>query len=98
MPPVLPVRDEIDEVLRSDPEIEGFSKSNYVFTDITLGIPERVSNLDMSYTASNTGLHARAIVNISQSHHCANQVRIDCSDSLGWTDYKNQPIGDQAMV
>ncbi|RZF41048.1 hypothetical protein LSTR_LSTR002680 [Laodelphax striatellus] len=37
MPPVLPPRKEIDEVISEDPNLAGFERSNIVFTDITFG-------------------------------------------------------------
>lgn len=43
MPPVVPVRKEIDAVISRDPELTGWDKSKYVFTDITFGKTDRVS-------------------------------------------------------
>ncbi|XP_039278657.1 28S ribosomal protein S22, mitochondrial [Nilaparvata lugens] len=37
MPPVLPPRKEIDEVIAEDSNLAGFERSNIVFTDITFG-------------------------------------------------------------
>nr|CAG4641099.1 EOG090X0AW0 [Eulimnadia texana] len=41
MPPLIREREPINEVLSYDPEIQGFDKSKYVFTDITYGVSER---------------------------------------------------------
>lgn len=43
MPPVVPVRKEIDAVISRDPELTGWDKAKYVFTDITFGKTDRVS-------------------------------------------------------
>ena len=44
MPPVMNERPEIDDVLSDDPEIAGVINENMVFTDITFGVPDRVSD------------------------------------------------------
>uniref|UniRef100_A0A8B9RAC2 Mitochondrial ribosomal protein S22 n=1 Tax=Astyanax mexicanus TaxID=7994 RepID=A0A8B9RAC2_ASTMX len=41
MPPVLPERKPIEEVLCEDKMLEGMDKAKYVFTDITYNIPHR---------------------------------------------------------
>ncbi|CAK6965401.1 S ribosomal protein S22%2C mitochondrial [Scomber scombrus] len=41
MPPVLPERKPIDDVLSEDKILDGMSKAKYVFTDITFNIPHR---------------------------------------------------------
>ncbi|TRY58041.1 hypothetical protein DNTS_022695 [Danionella cerebrum] len=41
MPPFLPERKPIDEVLSEDPVLEGVETANYVFTDITYAVPHR---------------------------------------------------------
>ncbi|XP_067946513.1 small ribosomal subunit protein mS22-like [Watersipora subatra] len=45
MPPVLPGREECSEILSTDPGIEGFTSSSFVFIDTTLGLPERERNI-----------------------------------------------------
>ena len=42
MPPVLPERKPIDDVLSEDKILEGMDTAKYVFTDITFNIPHRV--------------------------------------------------------
>ncbi|KAJ0022425.1 hypothetical protein NQD34_009915 [Periophthalmus magnuspinnatus] len=41
MPPVLPERKPIDDVLSEDPILDGMDTAKYVFTDITYNIPHR---------------------------------------------------------
>ncbi|XP_028817878.1 small ribosomal subunit protein mS22 [Denticeps clupeoides] len=41
MPPVLPERMPINDILSEDPILEGINSSKYVFTDITLNVPLR---------------------------------------------------------
>ncbi|KAJ0063664.1 hypothetical protein NL108_004785, partial [Boleophthalmus pectinirostris] len=41
MPPVLPERKPIDDVLAEDPILDGMDTAKYVFTDITYNIPHR---------------------------------------------------------
>lgn len=43
MPPVLPERKPIDDVLSEDKILDGMDTAKYVFTDITYSIPHRVS-------------------------------------------------------
>lgn len=42
MPPVLPERTPISDVLSEDRVLEGMDSAKYVFTDITYNIPHRV--------------------------------------------------------
>lgn len=42
MPPVLPERKPIDDVLSEDKILDGMDMAKYVFTDITYNIPHRV--------------------------------------------------------
>ncbi|KAF3848077.1 hypothetical protein F7725_021105 [Dissostichus mawsoni] len=42
MPPVLPERKPIDDVLSEDQILEGMDTAKYVFTDISFNIPHRV--------------------------------------------------------
>lgn len=42
MPPVLPERKPINEVLSEDQMLEGMDTANYVFTDINFNVPHRV--------------------------------------------------------
>lgn len=42
MPPVLPERQPIEDVLSEDKILEGMDTAKYVFTDITYNIPHRV--------------------------------------------------------
>ena len=53
MPPVLKITDEEAPVISSDPDIEMFETNgcNYVFTDITYGIPKRVLFLHIFFTS-----------------------------------------------
>lgn len=44
MPPVLPERTPISDVLSEDRVLEGMDSAKYVFTDITYNIPHRVSS------------------------------------------------------
>lgn len=41
MPPVMRERAPCEEILAKDPELQGYSKSNFVFTDISYGYPDR---------------------------------------------------------
>lgn len=43
MPPVVPIRKEIDVILSKDPELIGLTESTIVFTDISFGKTDRVS-------------------------------------------------------
>ena len=43
MPPVVPVRKEIDYVFSNDAELQGYDTSKYIFTDISFGKTDRVS-------------------------------------------------------
>lgn len=43
MPPVLRVRPEGTEVISKDPALTGIIKDKFIFTDISLGVPDRVS-------------------------------------------------------
>lgn len=45
MPPYMRVRLPITEVLTHDPDLEGLETSKLVFTDITFGVSDRVSEL-----------------------------------------------------
>uniref|UniRef100_A0A1B6LWW5 28S ribosomal protein S22, mitochondrial n=1 Tax=Graphocephala atropunctata TaxID=36148 RepID=A0A1B6LWW5_9HEMI len=45
MPPVVPVRKEIDVVLTKDPELIGYSESKFVFTDISFGKTDRTRTI-----------------------------------------------------
>lgn len=42
MPPVLPERKPINDVLSEDKILDGMDTAKYVFTDITYDIPHRV--------------------------------------------------------
>ena len=42
MPPLLQQREDIENVLAVNPEIQGFDTSKYIFTDITFGLTDRV--------------------------------------------------------
>lgn len=42
MPPVLPERKPIDDVLSEDKILDGMDTAKFVFTDITYNIPHRV--------------------------------------------------------
>lgn len=43
MPPVLPERKPINDVLSEDQMLEGMDTAKYVFTDINFNVPHRVS-------------------------------------------------------
>lgn len=43
MPPVLPERKPISDILSVDKILDGMDTAKYVFTDITYNIPDRVS-------------------------------------------------------
>lgn len=47
MPPVLKEREPIHEVLSQDPGVKGYDTCKYVFTDITFGISDRVSECEV---------------------------------------------------
>ena len=42
MPPVVDVRQEINEVMEKNDELAHFSESNFVFTDISTSVDDRV--------------------------------------------------------
>lgn len=46
MPPVLPERKPINNVISEDQILEGMDTAKYVFTDINFNIPHRVSKKD----------------------------------------------------
>lgn len=43
MPPVVPIRKEIDYVFSKDVELQGYDTSKFLFTDISFGKTDRVS-------------------------------------------------------
>lgn len=45
MPPVLPERKPIDDVLSEDKILDGMDTAKFVFTDITYNIPHRVRHM-----------------------------------------------------
>lgn len=45
MPPLVKERDQINNILSRNPEIQGFDNSKYVFIDISQGVSDRVSIL-----------------------------------------------------
>lgn len=45
MPPVVPVRKEIDVVISEDPELIGLSESKFIFTDISFGKSDRTRTI-----------------------------------------------------
>ncbi len=45
MPPLIPVKKDEVEILDEMPEMIGFTQSKYVFTDISYGVSDRVSQL-----------------------------------------------------
>lgn len=47
MPPVLKQREEIHEILSYDPELKGYDNVKYVFVDISPGISNRVSVINI---------------------------------------------------
>lgn len=42
MPPIVPLRTDLGQVLEVDKDIIGFDNSKFVFTDITFGISDKV--------------------------------------------------------
>lgn len=42
MPPIVPLRTDLGQVLEVDEDIIGFDNSKFVFTDITFGISDKV--------------------------------------------------------
>lgn len=57
MPPVVPIRKEIDVVLSKDPELIGLDTAKYVFTDISFGKTDRVRNCKPVRTVFKIKLH-----------------------------------------
>lgn len=45
MPPVMEERGEIDEELEQNDDLAHYSESSYVFTDISISVSDRVSDL-----------------------------------------------------
>ena len=45
MPPVMDERQEINEVIEENDELAQFSESNFVFTDISTNVNDRVRNI-----------------------------------------------------
>lgn len=43
MPPVMDVREPINEILSKDPELQGYLKDKTIFTDISPSATDRVS-------------------------------------------------------
>ena len=58
MPPVLPERRPISDVLSEDKMLEGMDTAKYVFTDITYDIPHRVR----THTHTHTHTHTRTLL------------------------------------
>lgn len=50
MPPVLPERKPINDVLSEDKILDGMDTAKYVFTDITYNIPHRVDTVYLCVT------------------------------------------------
>lgn len=44
MPPVMPERQPINDILAEDKMLEGMDTAKYIFTDITFNTPHRVSS------------------------------------------------------
>jgi len=42
MPPIVPLRTDLGEVLEVNKDIIGFDSSKFVFTDITFGVSDKV--------------------------------------------------------
>lgn len=49
MPPVLPERKPINDVLSEDQMLEGMDTAKYVFTDINFNVPHRVRKKALLY-------------------------------------------------
>lgn len=52
MPPILPERKPINDVLSEDKILDGMDTTKYVFTDITYNIPHRVHTASIYETFS----------------------------------------------
>lgn len=42
MPPIVPLRNDLEKVLDVDRDLIGYSDSKFVFTDITFGVSDKV--------------------------------------------------------
>ena len=49
MPPTMKCREDVEHLLSDDSEIDGYEQHNYVFTDISYNLPDRVSGCDVRY-------------------------------------------------
>lgn len=47
MPPLVPIKEDVAEVLQDEPKLIGFDNAKYIFTDITYGVKEKVSSKSM---------------------------------------------------
>lgn len=79
MPPVMKVKEEHIEVLSVDPALQNFDDSDYVFTDITYGIPDAERNIvirSMDGTLSTASLDVRKRLNQFYFPLNGRQVRV----------------------
>lgn len=67
MPPVLPERKPIDDVISVDTILEGMDTAKLVFTDITFNIPNRVRAFYHSYVCFYLCLLVQVKSNISKN-------------------------------
>lgn len=49
MPPIIPLRTDLGQVLEVDKDLIGFESAKFVFTDITFGISDKVINFSYVY-------------------------------------------------
>lgn len=79
MPPVMKIKEEHIEVLSEDPALQNFDDSDYVFTDITYGVPDADRNIvirSVDGTLSTASLEVRKRLNQFYFPLHGRQVRV----------------------
>lgn len=79
MPPVMKIKEENIEVLSEDPSLQNFDDSDYVFTDITYGVPDADRNIvirSVDGTLSTASLEVRKRLNQFYFPLHGRQVRV----------------------
>lgn len=79
MPPIMKIKEENIELLSQDPALKNFADSDYVFTDITYGIPDPDRTMvtrKMDGTLSTTSLEVRKRLNQFYFPINGRQVRV----------------------
>lgn len=79
MPPVMKIKEEHIEVLSEDPALQNFDDSDYVFTDITYGVPDADRNIvirSVDGTLSTASLEVRKRLNQFYFPLNGRQVRV----------------------